>query len=74
MELIQVLRQVAEQKNNKRRHSLPCLGTGTKGITCSLMGSSSAGHATRNAQAADVELSDAELSIIDENYRKIFGN
>ena len=73
-ELIQVLRQIAEQKNTSVATVSIAWALAQKGITCSLMGSSSAGHATRNAQAADVELSDAELSIIDENHRKIFGN
>ena len=72
-ELIKVLGEVAEANDTSIASVSIAWALAQNGITCSLMGSSNAKHSIRNAQAADLELSAAELMKIDEAYQRIFG-
>ena len=71
-QLIRVLGEVAEANDTSIATVSIAWALAQSGVTCSLMGSSSASHAVRNAKAADLELSAADLIKIDEAYQRIF--
>jgi aryl-alcohol dehydrogenase-like predicted oxidoreductase len=71
--MLDVLRDVAAGRNASVAEVSINWVLAQPGVTCALMGSTTPEIAVENAKAADWELSEAELNVINEGYAKIMG-
>ena len=72
-EILAELRKIAEAKGVAVAQVSIAWALAQPGITCSLMGGITPAQSVENAKAADVELTDAEMAVINQTYTRIMG-